>query len=342
MRLLVLRTSAMGDVALLTPVVRGLEEQYKDIRIILVTRKAFGSFFRASENLKLFFPDFKGRHRGFAGIFSLFHDLRKEGKIDLVVDLHDVIRTKILRLLFMMAGTATHKIDKGRREKRLLIKGKKTGRLKHVVDRYAETFSRAGFRINLPEGPWIFPYVESLSEASTADGIGEGLNIGVAPYAKHLLKVWPEEYMVELMAKIRKRHEVRFWLFGGSDEADRLRSLQQKIPGSFLTAGKMTLDEELAVMRRLSLMISMDSSNMHMASLVGARVISIWGATDPVAGFGAWGQPEEYFIRIPAEELTCRPCTVYGKGRCRRGDHACMRWLTPELVYEKILGLGIL
>ena len=90
----------MGDVALLAPVIRGFEEQYKDINIILVTRKAFGSFFRDAENLELLFPDFKGRHKGLMGIFCLFRDIRKGGKIDLVVDLHDVVRTKILRLLF--------------------------------------------------------------------------------------------------------------------------------------------------------------------------------------------------------------------------------------------------
>jgi ADP-heptose:LPS heptosyltransferase len=332
----------MGDVALLTPVIRGFEEQYKDLKIILVTRKAFGSFFRASENLELFFPDFKGRHKGLTGIFCLFRDIRKVGKIDLVVDLHDVIRTKILRLLFRIAGTRTHTIDKGRREKWLLIRGKKTGQLKHSVTRYSETFTRAGFRITLPEGPWIFPSEVSEAGAVRVTGIGEGLNIGVAPYANHLLKMWPEDYMIELLGKISERHEVRFWLFGGTEEAEKLRSLHQKIPGSVLTTGKMTLDEELALMKRLSFMISMDSSNMHMASLSGVKVVSIWGATDPLTGFGAWGQPEEYFIRIPSGELTCRPCTVYGKGKCRRGDHACMRWLTPELVFEKLINSRIL
>lgn len=89
-------------------------------------------------------------------------------------------------------------------------------------------------------------------------------------------------------------------------------------------------------------MISMDSSNMHMAALSGTKVISIWGGTDPLTGFGAWQQPDEYSIRIPVEELTCRPCTVYGKGTCRRGDFACMEWLTPEMVFEKLVNLKMI
>jgi len=79
-----------------------------------------------------------------------------------------------------------------------------------------------------------------------------------------------------------------------------------------------------------------------MAALVGTKVISIWGTTDPLTGFGAWMQPEEYIVSIPVEELTCRPCTVYGKGECWRGDHACMEWLTPKLVYDRIRDAGLL
>jgi ADP-heptose:LPS heptosyltransferase len=109
-----------------------------------------------------------------------------------------------------------------------------------------------------------------------------------------------------------------------------------------VVSGRHNLGEELALMTRLNLMISMDSSNMHMAALCGVKVVSIWGGTDPLTGFGAWQQRDEYAIRIPVEELTCRPCTVYGKGGCRRGDFACMMWLTPEKVYEKLISLKIL
>jgi len=81
----------------------------------------------------------------------------------------------------------------------------------------------------------------------------------------------------------------------------------------------------------------MDSSNMHLAAMLGVETVSIWGATHPRAGFTAWGMPEENQIQIPDTELTCRPCTIYGKGECRRGDLACLEWLTPEVVLEKIL-----
>jgi ADP-heptose:LPS heptosyltransferase len=342
MRLLVLRTSAMGDVALITPVIKGFEEQYKGVQILLVTRKAFGSFFRSTGNVLLFFPNFRGRHKGFLGIFRLYRDIKKEGKVDYVIDLHNVIRTKILRFLFRVTGTKVRVIDKGRKEKRSLIKGKKIGQLKHSVERYAEVFERAGYKIELSAGPWIVPSGKAVVNSGKIAGISGGLNVGVAPYARHNLKMWPEEYMIALLKMIFEKHGARFWLFGGSDEVEKLSCFQEKVPGSFLITGKLNLDEELALMTRLSYMISMDSSNMHMAALTGTKVVSIWGGTDPVTGFGAWMQPAEHFISIPVDQLSCRPCTVYGKGKCRRGDHACMKWLTPEVVYEKIVNLDIL
>jgi ADP-heptose:LPS heptosyltransferase len=126
------------------------------------------------------------------------------------------------------------------------------------------------------------------------------------------------------------------------EESVRLHNFHEQVPGSTIVSGNLNLAEELEFMGTLDFMISMDSSNMHMAALSGTRVISIWGATDPITGFGAWQQPSEYSIRIPADELDCRPCTVYGKGKCRRGDFACMNRLTPEMVYEKFINLKIL
>jgi ADP-heptose:LPS heptosyltransferase len=167
-------------------------------------------------------------------------------------------------------------------------------------------------------------------------GADSGLNIGVAPYAKHKLKMWPEENMISLLRLIAEKHRCRYWLFGGSEDAGRIAAFQSRVPGSVNLVGELSLDEELALMSKLDIMIAMDSSNMHMAALVGTRTISIWGGTDPLTGFSAWMQPDNYSIRIPVEELTCRPCTIYGKGESKRSDFACMTWLTPEIVCKKI------
>ena len=326
----------MGDVALTTPVLKGMRNQYPEIELVLLTRDAFKPFFTSVDGLKLIFPDLKNRHKGFLGLIRLFRDINRQSEIDYVIDLHDVLRSKILRLFFRITGVPIAVIDKGRSEKKSLISGKQKIRLKHSVERYCDVFAKAGFPVIPTKDKWIVP----SSDVSLKTGILSGrpglLNIGVAPYAKHKLKMWPENYMVRLLELIGENHKCRFWLFGGNEDSGRLISLQCRIAGSTNLVGKLSLDEELIFMSKLDMMISMDSSNMHMAALVGTKVISIWGGTDPLSGFAAWMQPESFSIRIPDEELTCRPCTIYGKGECKRLDFACMVWLTPEMVFQKI------
>jgi len=336
MRLLVIRTSAMGDVALTVPVLKGMRERYPEVELILLTRPAFKPFFSSVNGLELFFPDLKNRHKGFPGVVRLFKDINRQSEIDYVIDLHDVLRSKILRFFFRLTGVRISVIDKGRREKKSLITGRKKIRLKHSVERYCDAFSRAGFPIVPAKDNWIVPSPDIVLEEKLISQMQGFVNVGVAPYAKHKLKMWPENNMIRLLELISEKHRCRFWFFGGSDDSVKMMALQAKIPGSTSLIGKLTLDEELVFMSKIDLMISMDSSNMHMAALVGTKVISIWGGTDPLSGFSAWMQPDNFSIRIPVEELTCRPCTVYGKGECKRGDFACMNWLTPEIVFERI------
>jgi ADP-heptose:LPS heptosyltransferase len=335
MRLLVIRTSAMGDVALTTPVLKGMREQYPEVDLLFLTRSAFKPFFSSINGLNLFIPDLKNRHRGFPGLIRLFNDIKRQSEIDYVIDLHDVLRSKILRFLFRLHGVPSSVVDKGRSERRSLITGKKKTRLKHSVERYCDVFDKAGFPLIPSKDRCIVPSPGVKLKAEFINEMKYGLNIGVAPYAKHKLKMWPVTNMVRLTALISEKHKCRFWLFGGVEDSDNLSALQSEIPGSTNLAGKISLDEELVFMSRLDFMISMDSSNMHMAALVGTKVISIWGGTDPLAGFSAWMQPDDFSIRIPVEDLTCRPCTIYGKGKTRN-DFACMKLLTPELVYGRI------
>ena len=326
----------MGDVALTTPVLKGMRNQYPEIELVLLTRDAFKPFFTSVDGLELIFPDLKNRHKGFLGLIRLFKDINRQSEIDYVIDLHDVLRSKILRLFFRIKGVPIAVIDKGRSEKKSLISGKHKIRLKHSVERYCDVFAKAGFPVIPTKDKWIVPSSDVILKTGILSGRPGVLNIGVAPYAKHKLKMWPENYMVRLLELIGENQRCRFWLFGGNEDSGRLIALQCRIAGSTNLVGKLSLDEELIFMSKLDMMISMDSSNMHMAALVGTKVISIWGGTDPLSGFAAWMQPESFSIRIPDEELTCRPCTIYGKGECKRLDFACMIWLTPEMVFQKI------
>jgi ADP-heptose:LPS heptosyltransferase len=139
-KILVFRLSAMGDVALTVPVIRNVLETDSELQITLVTRPFFAPFFFGIPRLKLYFPDLEGKHKGLKGLYRLFRDLKKIGPFEKVIDLHDVLRTKIVCLFFSLSGTRIFSIDKGRKEKNLLIRTKKITILQHSIQRYAETF----------------------------------------------------------------------------------------------------------------------------------------------------------------------------------------------------------
>jgi ADP-heptose:LPS heptosyltransferase len=333
----------MGDVALSVPVIKSLVQQYTGIEVILLTKPAFRPFFLSVPDLSIIDADFKGAHRGLNGLFRLFRQIMNRGGIDYVFDFHDVFRSRVLRFLLCFTRSKIYVIDKGRKEKRRLIKSKESFQLKHTVERYKEVLAEGGFPVNVDSSPAIIPSSGSVERAEKMLSMQNGLNIGVAPYAKHKLKMWPEKNMIKLLYLLSGNNKANFYLFGGGHHEEvMLESFAVQVPNSVIIAGKFTLDDELAVISRLDFMICMDSSNMHIAALTGTRVISIWGGTHPAAGFSALNQPAEYSVQISEKELTCRPCTIYGTGRCRRGDLACMNWLTPEMVHEKLVKLGLI
>ena len=89
-------------------------------------------------------------------------------------------------------------------------------------------------------------------------------------------------------------------------------------------------------MNELDAMISMDSSNMHLASLVATPVVSVWGATHRFAGFMGWNQKPEHVVE---HSIACRPCSIYGNKPCYRGDFACMQSIEPHQITQKVMAI---
>jgi ADP-heptose:LPS heptosyltransferase len=93
------------------------------------------------------------------------------------------------------------------------------------------------------------------------------------------------------------------------------------------------MNQELILMSHLDCMVSMDSANMHLASLTNTPVVSVWGATHPYAGFLGWNQNPDNIVQL---NLNCRPCSIYGSKPCMRQDFACMRNINPDTIAERV------
>ncbi|UFH53367.1 glycosyltransferase family 9 protein [Spirosoma sp. KNUC1025] len=342
-QLILLRFSAMGDVALLAPVVQAFTVRYPDVRITLVTRQKFAVFFENFPNVRVVGADFDGRHKGFNGLVKLFNELRSLGTYSILVDAHQNLRSAVLKALFRLVGVPSVTMDKGRAEKKALTRkeNKVRRRLPHSVERYAYTFDWAGYALE-PTRPFQFPTAESsnddLADFLSRQSIPSDTPwLGIAPFAQHAQKMWPFERFAPLLEQLYAQQPLTIFLFGGgASEIALLDTLRQRFPQVILVAGKLSLATELALISRLNGMLCMDSGNMHLAALSGVPVLSVWGATHPDAGFGPWGQGEEAILQISTDVLTCRPCSVFGNKPCWRGDLACLNDISVERVAESV------
>lgn len=318
------------------PVLQQLLQQNPDLQLTILTQKLFTPLFEPLERTNVFVADTKGRHKGFNGLLTLFKDLKMQYQFDAVADLHNVLRSRVISLLFRLSGIKIARIDKGRNEKKQLTRkrNKRFVQLKTSFQRYADAFAELGLTVSLNNAQPVFRKQE-LPAAAEQLLSTEKRNICIAPFAKHKEKMYPLEKMKAVLKNLSTQNDLQFFFLGGGKaETEMLSDLEKEFPGSINLAGKFSFKEELAIISHMDAMISMDSANMHLASLFGVPVISVWGATHPFAGFYGWNQPADNAVQI---DLYCRPCSVFGNKPCYRGDHACMQQLPETMIIEKIL-----
>lgn len=331
--ILIVRFSATGDAAMTVPVVQALRKAHPDLRITILTRPSFKSFFREINDIAFLDADFKGRHKGLSGIMRLWRDVQAIG-VTHVADLHDVLRTRILRRLLRLSGQKVAVIDNGSTEKRELTRKfrKEKKQLEPTVERYRDTIIRTGFDIPapVPARRAARPIPQEITDIA---GKKHGTWIGVAPFAEHKGKIYPTSLTYELIGLLSARYE-RVFIFGeGPYEQEFAEYMSKLYKGVFSAIGVIKPDAELDLISNLDVMVSMDSSAMHTAALVGTPVVSIWGATHPFAGFYGFGQDPVNAVQL---DLPCRPCSIDGNKPCMYKDYHCLTRITPQSVADRV------
>jgi ADP-heptose:LPS heptosyltransferase len=150
----------------------------------------------------------------------------------------------------------------------------------------------------------------------------------MAPGAANATKAWPGEYFSRLGRMIGGN----IILIGGRDEYDSFETIRTTIGDTCRNlAGKLSLKESGALISKSSYVITNDSGPFHIARGVGKKVFVIFGPTDP----GMFEYDRRSILLY--EKKDCAPCTLHGDKQCPRKHFACMRDLTPEKVYKKII-----
>ena len=338
--LLVIRFSALGDVAMTVPVVYALAQQYPDVRITVLSRNfARPLFDDLLPNINFMEADLKREYQGITGLNSLYRRLLAK-QFTAIADLHSVLRSSYLRMRFNLDHYKVAHIDKHRKDRRRITSSsnKQLIQLPTSFQNYADVFARLGYPVNV-QFRSIFSEdggdMNLLPESLPRPTVGQPC-IGIAPFAAHEGKIYPVRLMEQVVEQLLAKHpDTRIYLFGkGQREDETFPKWCAAHPQCVYVSQHLNnLRDELILMSHLQVMVSMDSANMHLASLVATPVVSVWGATHPFTGFMGWNQNPENAIQIPLE---CRPCSIYGQKPCLRGDYACMRNIAPEQIVNRV------
>lgn len=337
------RFSAIGDVAMTVPVIYSACRCYPDIRFVMVTRPAMADIFvNAPENLIVEGVDVNTRYKGPGGICRLVKEMAEQYRPDAFVDLHDVLRTRIMGLCCRLRGIRVARINKGRRAKRALTRDhvKMMLPLPSQRARYRQAFFKAGLPLT-DRFDGLYGgrrRADASIFAAIAPPAPEGVKrVAVAPFAAHTGKIYPPAQMYEVVERlVRENDNVEVFLLGGGPaETPVLESWAERLPRVRNLAGKRYgFAVEMALLNHMDAVVTMDSANMHLSAIAGAPTVSIWGATHPYCGFKGWRQNDYDTVQLP---MSCRPCSVFGDKPCRRGDYLCLQAIKPDVIYKKVI-----
>lgn len=324
-KVLIIRMSALGDVAMTLPVIYSVCQAYPDTEFTLLTRPFFAKIFiNPPKNLSFVTADFKTEYKGNAGIYRLIKKLSSYN-FTAVADLHNVLRSWIIDTYFVCRGVKVRMVDKERNKRKEANKQKKAQR--SYIQRYCDVFKKLGYPVDLN--------FKSVFEASIipAPDVVKHPAVGIAPYARYSNKTYPIGLMKKVVGLLTSKG-INVYLYGArGKEAETLDSWQKEYENCYSLAGKMPITDELAMMNHMDTMVSMDSANQHLASVAGVKVLSIWGSTAPSCGFMAYGQSPDNVIM---SKLACQPCTTAGSEICRLGNLECLKSLKPEFLAQRI------
>ena len=333
---LVIRLSVLGNVAMTIPVLYPLCKANPDTRFVMLTKRWPASMFHdRPANLKVVDFDVKENHSGLFGLLKLASRLHKLYDIDAVADLHNVSGTWIIDAWMKSHGIQVARLDREEPKRRALVNHKTDEPVTPIHERYRRVFRELGFETpdnftRLYEGrDWpTSPIVPKKEEGQRW--------IAVSPFSSHRQKAYPLEQMEKVIDELCKRENYHIFLMGGGKaEKVALRPIARKYKNvTSMAEMKHQFIDEYALLSQCDVMLTMESANMHLASLVDLQAITVWGPTSPACGYLGYNQMEEDDIHL---DMPCRPCSITGDKPCKFGDFRCLKDIPPERIAKHVI-----
>ena len=333
---LVMRLSVLGNVAMTIPVLYPVCKANPDTRFIMLTKMWPATMFHdRPANLKVVDFDVKGNHSGLFGLLKLSAQLYKLYDIDAVADLHNVSGTWVIDAYMKSRGAKIARLDREKPKRRALTTHKSNEPLTPIHERYRNVFRQLGF-----EAPDTFTHLYDGRDWPVSPIVMEKKEgqrwIAISPFSSHENKTYPLEKMEQVIAELTK-HE-NYWVFlmgGGKQEKIALRRIARKYKNVVSMAEiKHKFIDEYALFAKCDLMLTMESANMHLASLVDLQAMTIWGPTSPACGYLGYNQIVEDDIQL---DMDCRPCSITGDKQCKFKDYRCLKNIDPMDIVRRVV-----
>jgi ADP-heptose:LPS heptosyltransferase len=335
MRVLITCFSSISNVAAIVPQLSGLVNDYPQHEFIVLSRSFLHPLFDKLPRVTFVGADIRGEHKSLIGMYRLFRQLRSM-KPDILLDMQCSWRTKMIGYLFTLSRTKTLRIGFARAEqKRLIKKGAEKYRpIPTIFDRQARLYGKIRLKVNSDFHKLYEPNADQKAKIKELYGAKQGNWIGIAPFSIARGKTLPFRKMKNIIAHFDKQPNTKIFLFGaGEMENELLSDWQSLYENVYAVHTNLKLDDELALMNNLDVMLCMDSANMHLASLMAVPVVSVWGATHPYSGFLGWKQSMDNCVGV---DFSCRPCTAHSDRKCKYGDYRCLESLHSSKIIEVI------
>ena len=340
----VFRLSSIGDIVLASPLIRVMRAAAgPKARIDFVVKKEFADLVKFSHHLS-FVHEFDDS-KGFPALQELKETLRSEA-YDLVVDIHNSLRTRYLRNFCNPKEAVT--IDKRTYERWQLVHLKRNVFEEniHVVDRYIETVKEFGIT---NDGKGLELFIPDETQFGISAKMAKlRLNefnrvVAVCPGANHFTKRWQSAKYAEVSSRLAKELHAKILIFGGEQDRSACGEITAIINRAASAnsatdlSGELSLLEVAAAMEFCDVVLTNDTGLMHIACARQRKVVAIFGSSVREFGFAPYGTEA---VVIEQMALRCRPCSHVGRSECPQGHFKCMNDIGVDEVYRSVLRIA--
>lgn len=315
-KILIIRLSSLGDILLTTPFLRTLKLSYPHIKIDFIVRSEYESTLKFNPHINNLIPLERNYKK------EKIKSKIKYDNYDLIVDLQNNIRSRYLTRGF---SSKTVRYKKPYLDRLLLVKFK-INRFKEIIPipvRYANSIPN--FKLD-QKGLELFIPDEEKSV------ISDNNLIGLCPGSRHLTKMWPKDYYIELGNQLTKNN-YKVALFGGKDDMAICKEISSMVDGSINLSNNNDLIKLAVNMKSCRAIVCNDSGLMHTALALNLPVISIFGSTVKEFGFTPYKGKN---IVLENNLLSCRPCSHIGLDECPKNHLDCLNKISPITVYNAV------